>query len=118
MSEIINYLPCLTNKNSYSLKINRLTLICADMLSFVLAFIITAMYSTSSDHMPIIGTALDESTYRSFTFFSISVFTILVFWGKYRHYIYRKPFWDELNEMFSLLAIMALIDVALFSFAK
>jgi UDP-galactose-lipid carrier transferase len=118
MSEIIKYAPCMTKKNSYSLKINRLTLICADALSFVLAFILTAMYSTTSEHMPIIGTAFDEITYRCFIFFSITVISILVFWGKYRHYIYRKPFWDELKEVFSLLAIMALIDIALLSLAK
>ena len=118
MNEIINHASCITKKNSYSLKTNRLSLICADMLSFVLAFIITAMYSTSSEYMPIIGAPFEENTYSSFTFFCISVITILVFWGKYRHYIHRKPFWDELKEMFSLLSIMALIDVALLSFAK
>jgi Undecaprenyl-phosphate galactose phosphotransferase WbaP len=118
MSKIIEHASCINKKNSYSLKINRLILICADAFSFVLAFILTAMYSTTSDNIPVVGAALDENTYRSFTFFSITVVTILVFWGKYRHYIYRKPFWDELKEMFSLLAIMALIDVALLSLAK
>ena len=118
MTKINNYAPCMTKKNSYSLKINRLTLICADALSFVLSFILTAMYSKTGERIPIIGNAFDENTYRSFTFFSIAVITILVFWGKYRHYIYRKPFWDELKEMFSLLAIMSLIDVALLSFAQ
>jgi UDP-galactose-lipid carrier transferase len=118
MSKIIEHASYIKQKNSYSLKTNRLTLICADAFSFVLAFILTAMYSTTSDKMPVMGTALDENTYRSFTFFSITVITTLVFHGKYRHYIYRKPFWDELKEVFSLLAIMALIDVALLSFSK
>ena len=95
MSEIIEHASCIKKKHSYSLKKNRFILIGADILSFVIAFILTAMYSTPNEHLPIIGTALDQNTYRCFTFFSITVATILGFWGKYRHYVYRKPFWDE-----------------------
>lgn len=43
---------------------------------------------------------------------------ILWFWGKLRHYTYRKPFWSELRDILQTLLVLALLDVASLAMAK
>ena len=118
MCEINNSASAITETCSYSATKNKLGLLCADALSFALAFISIAIYSIPVEHMGSIDTAFEANSYRNFVFIGIVSVSIFIFWGKYRHYTYRKPFWDELKEIFSLLAIMALIDMLLLSFTK
>jgi Undecaprenyl-phosphate galactose phosphotransferase WbaP len=118
MSEMITTIPSSTSKSSYSLLKNKTSLICADILSFGLAFFLIGMYFISSEQMPTIEDSFRVNDYRMVAFWGVASVTIFSFWSKYRHYTYRKPFWSELKEIFSLLAIMALIDMLLLSFNK
>lgn len=40
------------------------------------------------------------------------------FWGRLRHYTYRKPFWFELKEILRTIFIFAIFNLALLAFSK
>jgi len=118
MRETINTTPNPLESGPYSAIKNKLALIFSDVLSFIFAFILIGCCLISSEHMPTMEADFKASYYRIAVFIGVALVSVLIFWAKYRHYTYRKPFWDELKEIFSLLAIMALIDILLLSFTK
>lgn len=111
MEDIIN--SSVLEKGSFSPLKNKLALIFADVLSFFAAFLIVGIYLLADGNA--INLDVKGNSYRFLVFVGVATFTILVLWAKYRHYTYRKPFWDELNELYSLLAVAALIDMLLLS---
>jgi undecaprenyl-phosphate galactose phosphotransferase len=116
MHQTNNQTSFISETTSYSAKKNKYALMAADFISFLFTF--WGMHLISDE---CISTALGDpkaSYYRAAIFLGITVITVFYFWAKYRHYTYRKPFWDELKEVFSLLAVMALIDMLLLSFLK
>jgi UDP-galactose-lipid carrier transferase len=122
MSEITNnagILPnnsfILTDKGSYSLVKNRCVLILADLLAFSFAFIMVSISFFTEDKTTLANLLIKTDLYRVSVFIGIVFLSIVYFWVQYRHYTYRKPFWSELKEIFSVLAIMALIDMLLIS---
>ncbi|CAM3754045.1 undecaprenyl-phosphate galactose phosphotransferase WbaP [Rahnella victoriana] len=50
--------------------------------------------------------------------FLLSLICIGWFWGRLRHYSYRKPFWFELKETMRTLLIFAVINLAVVGFSK
>lgn len=118
MDKINNQSSIFLVKGTYSAKKNKLALICADLISFAIAFILIGECLIKSEHMLTVAADINANYYRTVVFIAIALVTAFVFWARYRHYTYRKPFWDELKEVFSLLAVMALIDMLLLSFTK
>lgn len=53
-----------------------------------------------------------------FIHFSLAVVCVILFWVRYRHYTYRKPFWFELKEIIRTLAILAVVELATIAFSK
>ena len=43
---------------------------------------------------------------------------IVILWIFYRHYTYRKPFWDELKDIYFSIFVISFINLALLVFAK
>lgn len=43
---------------------------------------------------------------------------VAFFWGRFRHYTERKPFWTELGEVFWVLLITAVLDLALLAITR
>lgn len=104
------------NEVFYSL-INKLSLICCDFFSYVFAisigYLISPLNDFSRDVLEIKG-----SLYRAGSFMLATIATIGIIWIVYRHYTYRKPFWDELKEVYFTLFVVAFVNLALLVFAK
>jgi len=110
-----NNASILTNNSSYSLLKNRCVLIFSDVLAFSFAFFMVGIYLFTEDKMSFANLFIKADAYRISVFIGIVSLSIVYFWVQHRHYTYRKPFWSELKEIFSVLAIMALIDMLLIS---
>ncbi|MFM2484500.1 undecaprenyl-phosphate galactose phosphotransferase WbaP [Celerinatantimonas yamalensis] len=106
---------------SYRATVNKLALIGSDLLAMFLAALLvyavgglrgTSVFPLAGGYGSAVGIA------RSFFLMGLALVGVLWFWGKLRHYTYRKPFWSELREVLQTLSVMALLDVASLAFAK
>lgn len=88
--------------------LQRLSLVASDALSMLLAFIlaisITQVYHADLSNNPL----------ESFFTFGVSKFLglliICAFWYK-EHYIKRRPFWEELRQIFWLIAFFVMLNL-------
>lgn len=60
----------------------------------------------------------DQLQIRILTHAVMGVIFVGWFWVRLRHYSYRKPFWFELKEIFRIIAIFAVFDLAVVAFSK
>lgn len=97
--------------------INKLSLIGTDFFSYIFAisvgYWLSPLNDFSSDILEIKG-----SIYRAGSFLLAMLASIGILWVVYRHYTYRKPFWDELRDLFFTLFVISLANLALLVFAK
>lgn len=88
--------------------LQRLALVVGDMFSMLLAFVI-AISLTQVYH-----TDLSNNPLESFFTFGVSKFlgllVICAFWYK-EHYIKRRPFWEELRQIFWLIAFFVMLNL-------
>lgn len=102
-------------RSSYSPLKNKFFLIASDMLTFIVAaflgYIILPVHSVYTE-----GSVNLEMIGRQGSYILSGLLAVFWFWGNMRHYTYRKPFWDELREMYSTLSIIAMIDLVSISF--
>ncbi|MDV5172126.1 undecaprenyl-phosphate galactose phosphotransferase WbaP [Photobacterium rosenbergii] len=100
-------------KGKYSATVNKMALVSADLLSFLFSlFIVTLLFKTTGEDTPLLE-QLDMVRLTVLLFIAAS--SILWFWGKRRHYTYRKPFWSELYEVYQSLCVFALVDYVILS---
>ena len=55
---------------------------------------------------------------RFYIWTCVCLFGLMLFLVRFRHYSDRKPFWTELNEILSVVMVLALLDLAMVAFAK
>ncbi|MGU3415450.1 undecaprenyl-phosphate galactose phosphotransferase WbaP [Enterobacteriaceae bacterium C34A] len=60
----------------------------------------------------------EDYTYRVLSHFILGFVAVAWFAIRLRHYTYRKPFWNELKEIFRTIVIFAIIDLAIVAFSK
>lgn len=94
-----------------SMLINKVALIISDLLAFYLAFYLSWLYFDVS----VINSNYND---RFFIIVLIILITLITFWGKFRHYSYRKPFWSELKDIFFIVLLSSLLDYTISSIAK
>lgn len=100
-------------RGKYSATINKVALVSADLLSFLFSLlIVTLLFKTTGENTPLLQ-QFDMARLTVLLFIAAS--TILWFWGKRRHYTYRKPFWSELYEIYQSLCVFALVDYVVLS---
>ncbi|AHG80396.1 sugar transferase [Mannheimia varigena USDA-ARS-USMARC-1388] len=99
-------------------KISKYAMIGMDLFSFCLAFFIVLLLISTSfgeldKYIP-----LEEMNERALIHFGLALLCVGWFWGRLRHYTYRKPFWFELKEILRTLFIFSVIDLAILSLSK
>ena len=97
--------------------INKVSLILTDFASYIFAIAVGYWLSPLNDFSRDI-LELKGSLYRTGSFGLAMFASIGIIWVVYRHYTYRKPFWDELKDIYFLLFVIAFINLALLVFAK
>ena len=98
-------------------KINKLILISCDFFSYFFA-ISLAYYLSPLDDFSVEQLDFNGSLTRLGTFSLMAFITVGWIWVVHRHYAYRKPFWDELKDIYSTLFIVSLLNLALLVFIE
>lgn len=100
---------------------NRLGLITADLMGFAVAFIIsrTILHFIEGDNPDFLLWAESVSgKARIWSFLFLAIAAVTWFWVHLRHYTYRKPFWNELREIITVVLALAVADLALVALSK
>ncbi|WP_245883950.1 undecaprenyl-phosphate galactose phosphotransferase WbaP [Vibrio albus] len=95
-------------RSHFSSKINSTVLVLMDALALVCAWLLNSMFGNTG----FMATLDGSSTIQVIMHFLMTGIVILWLWGSKRHYTYRKPFWDELQDTWYVVSITALINVA------
>ena len=96
--------------------INRYALYVTDLVSFVAAFLLGTVALSLQSSLTF-GQAWVEiwsrhGTAQILTHIFLTLLAMVWFWGKLRHYTYRKPFWNELHEVLSTIMLIAVLELA------
>ncbi|MBE2899082.1 undecaprenyl-phosphate galactose phosphotransferase WbaP [Pasteurellaceae bacterium 20609_3] len=105
------------NKKRHYPKVNKLFLILCDFFSLCIA-IFLAYYLSFPDDFSLSVEEFYDSVVRLSLFLFSALGIVGWIWVVYRHYTYRKPYWDELKDIYVTLFIGALINLALLVFTK
>ncbi len=105
------------NNTSFHSKINKSVLILSDFFTLCLS-IFMAYYISTPDDFSLDMDQFIDSIIRLNLFLFTGIGVIFWIWVNYRHYAYRKPFWDELRDIYLTLFIASLINLALLVFIK
>ena len=100
---------------------NRLGLITADLMGFAVAFIIsrTILHFIEGDNPDFLLWAESVSgKARIWSFLFLAIAAVTWFWVHSRHYTCRKPFWNELREIITVVLALAVADLALVALSK
>jgi len=100
----------------YSALVNKVSLIFSDLLGFYISALLTILLVVPRQDK--IDFLSESDIYRISVISLITAISIFWFWGKRRHYSYRKPFWSELKEVYRTLAVFAILDLALASLSQ
>lgn len=101
--------------------VSRLSLIVSDILAMMFAIVLARISNWAYDHT--FGAAFldwwwkEQGSIRLMTFAMLAAMAIGWFWGQ-GHYSGRKPFWDELKEVFKALIFIGVADAALVYLGK
>lgn len=100
------------------LRISKLILVISDFISFFSSFLLAIVilnfyFGDINYYLP-----MSEFTRRVLIHLFLSFIGSLWFWGRLRHYTYRKPFWFELKEVIRTLTILAIIELSIVAFSK
>ncbi len=112
----------LSKRIKYNKYINHLGLVAADVLGFMVAFFLTheIMLITDAEHAMSYEKWLNM--YHGYQWvcssFVLMVFGIGIFWLYFRHYRYRKPFWNELKETVITICFLAIMNLSLVALAE
>ncbi|MGV6987519.1 undecaprenyl-phosphate galactose phosphotransferase WbaP [Testudinibacter sp. P80/BLE/0925] len=98
-------------------KINKLALISCDFITYFFA-ISVAYYLSPLDDFSMEQLEFNGSLTRLGAFSLMAFIMVGWLWVIHRHYTYRKPFWDELKDIYSTLAVVLLINLALLVFIE
>ena len=98
------------NKKEIAIKFNKLFLVMSDMAVLFLSVFI-AYYISTPDDFSLNINEIRDSVIRLNLFLLSALGVVAWLWTVYRHYTYRKPFWDELREIYITLFVTALLNL-------
>jgi len=106
---------------SSSLK-NKSALVLADLFAFVLAFIcshlLMRLWAPDFDHPLLELLTSERERFRAVCYLLLVPAGLFWLWYNFRHYTYRKPFWNEFKQILQTLAALAVFDLALIALSK
>ena len=98
------------NGSSYfSASLNKLTLVLFDFLAFALA----ASFAQILSSQELFFWQYSDLRWQVSSYYVVALGAMVWFWGNQRHYSHRKPFWDELKEIFSTLAVATMLALCI-----
>ncbi|MDU8924658.1 undecaprenyl-phosphate galactose phosphotransferase WbaP [Pasteurellaceae bacterium LIM206] len=101
----------------FETKLTKASLIASDFI-ILFSSIFFAYYISTSDDFSLDVNEIIDSTIRLGLFLLCSFIIVIWFWTIKRHYTYRKPFWDELYDIITIVFKVALFNLALLVLTK
>lgn len=105
----VNPFPALTNK---------VALAAADIVGFTVALLVTTHVLGSFAAEPSKSAWAIVSHEPMLIYMALACIGTAWFWARLRHYTCRRPMWRELQEIFRLLIVLAVIHLALTALTK
>lgn len=100
----------------------KLSLIFADLSSFLVAFIVSyqlmRLWSPDFNRPLLQILATEREQFRGLCYLLLVMAGLFWLWYNFRYYTYRKPFWSELKHSLQTLAALAVFDLALMALSK
>lgn len=108
----------LVRLNTTKSTVSQLALAGSDLVCFMLGPVLALgliwlLWGQTQNYLP-----ADELLSRFGAHTLLALFCVAWFWGRLRHYTYRKPFWFELKEILRTIVIFSIIDLAILAFSK
>nr|WP_240655598.1 undecaprenyl-phosphate galactose phosphotransferase WbaP [Paraburkholderia phosphatilytica] len=97
---------------------NKVALATADVLGFTVALLISTDILGSFGEEPQIGFWASMAKHPVLIYMALAFAGTTWFWARMRHYTCRRPMWRELQEIFRLLVVLAVIHLALTTLTK
>ncbi|HIF9347323.1 TPA: undecaprenyl-phosphate galactose phosphotransferase WbaP [Photobacterium damselae] len=90
--------------------LNKLALIASDSIAFFFMVIVSLV---------LIKPETVSNSFNRFVIIGVILLIVLFsFWGRFRHYSHRKPFWNELKDTYYVIFLASLIDYTICSIAN
>lgn len=101
-----------------AIRLTKALLVLADVMAFGASALLATLLANrgSVDEMPLWLVTQDPQRYWAWGI--VVVFGLLIFLARHRHYSERKPFWTELGELFRVVAVLAVLDLALLALTR
>ena len=100
-------------------RFSKFAILLADVLAFAAAFVIATMLNVAIKPGDGVGAWFaTQDTQRYLTWASLALLGLLLFLMRYQHYSDRRPFWDELADVLSVVVSLALLDMTLVAITR
>jgi Undecaprenyl-phosphate galactose phosphotransferase WbaP len=105
----------------WQVSLSKRAMLLGDVLAIGLAFCLATLLNIGWDGQSFSlaskwFSTQDPSRYLAWA--GLSFLALVVFLFRYQHYINRRPFWDELSDVLSTVATLALLDMSLVAITR
>jgi Undecaprenyl-phosphate galactose phosphotransferase WbaP len=98
----------------FQVRLSKFAILLGDALAFCLAFCIATLCNVAIDPSRSVEMWFSTQDMQRYLAWSGLVFLgLMLFLMRFQHYSDRRPFWDELGDILSLIGILAVLDLSL-----
>lgn len=103
----------------WHIRLSKLSILMGDCMAFVLSALGALLIAVVvSKHSSVSAWFTGQAPERYLAWSGLVLMALLLFQIRFQHYTDRKPFWSELGEVFTGVAMLAVIDLALLSLTR
>jgi len=98
----------------FQVRVSKLAILLGDALAFAAAFAFATLINVAFDQSQSAGVWFSTQDMQRYVAWSGLVFLgLMLFLVRFQHYSDRRPFWDELGDILSLICILAVLDMTI-----
>ena len=98
----------------FQVRVSKFAILLGDAIAFAAAFAIATLINVAADPSRNVGiwfSTQDMERYAAWT--GLVFLGLMLFLMRFQHYSDRRPFWDEMGDILSLISILAVLDMTL-----
>ena len=98
----------------FQVRVSKFAILLGDAIAFAAAFAIATLINVAADPSRNVGiwfSTQDMERYAAWT--GLVFLGLMLFLMRFQHYSDRRPFWDEMGDILSLICILAVLDMTL-----
>lgn len=108
----------MTSLNTAGIRLTKAALLLSDMTALGVAAMGAAVLSRTAGDVAGEDWLGSQDMRRYLVWAAVAVAGVLIFLTRFRHYSERKPFWSELGQVFRVVAVLALVDLAVMALTR